>query len=248
MKKKKRSEMSGTGHDKAREDMDNSDSSHSRGPSSVRLESVPSKVASGFYRWSMPVPREQWDPRDKKLLEAVKPMEEVEDILGYSFRDKGFLLVAFTHESFPASARVVPGCMRPMDFMGDALLKFLLSAQLYGCVHPLTSGKLTQTRQQLECNRFFAFLTAHLGMHRLLRCGSPALSDDIVSYVKEIKGKEEPPSEPKCPPKPLADLFEALACAVYFDSGQDLATVWRSVFPNLRPHIESHVGSLSGHF
>ncbi|KAL1440680.1 hypothetical protein MTO96_009230 [Rhipicephalus appendiculatus] len=36
------------------------------------------------------------------------------------------------------------------------------------------------------------------------------------------------------PPKPLADMFEALVSAVYFDSDQCKSTVWRSVFPLLR--------------
>ncbi|KAL1440681.1 hypothetical protein MTO96_009231 [Rhipicephalus appendiculatus] len=37
------------------------------------------------------------------------------------------MLQAFTHESYPESCRIVPGYMRPMDFLGDALLKEMLT-------------------------------------------------------------------------------------------------------------------------
>ena len=36
----------------------------------------------------------------------------------------------------------------------------------------------------------------------------------------------------------LADVFESLMAAVYLDSGQDLATVWR-VYNRLCPHLDS---------
>ncbi|XP_077522995.1 endoribonuclease Dicer-like [Amblyomma americanum] len=200
-----------------------------------------SKVSSSFFEWTRPVPREHWDPQDPSLLEAAQPLREVEETVNYTFRDKGFMLQAFTHHTCPAAARVVPGCMRPMDFLGDAALKALLTAHLYGCLHPLSSGALTQTRARVECNRVYGFVAARHGLQRHFRSGSPALSEAIVEYVNSIGDGEYPGERGACPPKPLADLFESLACAIYLDSNQDMATLWRCLYPLLRPHVESEV-------
>lgn len=44
------------------------------------------------------------------------------------------------------------------------------------------------------------------------------------------------------PPKPLADLFEALAAAVYLDSNLDLDALWCVVYPIFRSHIDRELG------
>ncbi|XP_077499948.1 uncharacterized protein LOC144110748 [Amblyomma americanum] len=195
-------------------------------------------VSNSFYDWTQSVPREQWDPLDAQLVRAARPYTAVERTIGYDFRDKGFLLQAFTHGSFPAGARIVPGFMRPMDFMGDALLKHMLTVHLYGCIDPLAPKALHETRQRIECNRFLGFVVAHHGMHKLLRYSSPSLSEEIVHYVRKLKDGEYPGFRAQAPPKPLADLFESLASAVYLDSDQNLATVYRSLFPLLRRQID----------
>ncbi|XP_054931703.1 uncharacterized protein [Dermacentor andersoni] len=196
-----------------------------------------SKVSGGFLGWTRPVPPEQWDAQSPILLQAAQAYREVEEAINYTFRDKGFLVQAFTHSSYPTSSRVVPGYMRPMDFLGDAMIKSLLTTQLYGCLHPLGPGTLTKARASLECNRRFGFVAARHGWQRLFRVGSPALSEAIVEYVKSVGDGGYPAENGLCPPKPLADLFESLACAVYLDSNQDLAAVWRTMYPLLRPHV-----------
>ncbi|KAH6933806.1 hypothetical protein HPB50_018285 [Hyalomma asiaticum] len=191
-------------------------------------------VPPGFYEWTLPVPREMWDPQHPGLLQAAMPYAQVENTLGYTFRDKGFLLQAFTHESYPRSSRIVPGCMRPMDFMGDALLKEMITVQLYGTIHPLTPKALHETRKRLECNRFLGYLVVRHGMHKLLRSGSYELNDGIVRYVRRLRDGEYPGFKIGPPPKPLADTFESLAAAMYLDSDHSKPTLWRSFFPLLR--------------
>ncbi|XP_075744258.1 endoribonuclease Dicer-like isoform X1 [Rhipicephalus microplus] len=193
-----------------------------------------SSVSPGFYEWTLPVPRDQWDPQDPKLQQAAMPYAHVENVLRYTFRNKGFLLQAFTHESYPESSRIVPGYMRPLDFLGDALLKEMLTVQLYGTVDPLTPKALHETRKRLECNRFFGYVVVRNGMHKLLRSRSSELSEHIVRYVTKLGDGEYPGFEIDAPPKPLADVFEALTSAVYLDSDQCKSTVWRSFFPLLR--------------
>ncbi|XP_070388685.1 endoribonuclease Dcr-1-like isoform X2 [Dermacentor albipictus] len=157
-----------------------------------------SKVSGGFLGWTRPVPPEQWDAQSPILLQAAQAYREVEEAINYTFRDKGFLVQAFTHSSYPTSSRVVPGYMRPMDFLGDAMIKSLLTTQLYGCLHPLGPGTLTKARASLECNRRFGFVVARHGWQRLFRVGSPALSEAIVEVTQPRTGRALRSRWPTC--------------------------------------------------
>ncbi|KAL1467148.1 hypothetical protein MTO96_026276 [Rhipicephalus appendiculatus] len=206
-----------------------------------------SKVTGGFFGWTRPVPPEQWDSHDPALLQAAQAYRGVEEAVNYTFHDKGFLVQAFTHSSYPPAIRVVPGYMRPMDFLGDALLKTLLTTQLFGSLHPLSPGTITQARSKVECNRLFGFIVAKHEWQRLFHVGSQALNEEIVEYVKKVADQAQPPENGAVPPKPLADLFESLACAVYLDSNQDVAAVWRTMYPLLRPYVQSEVATTAAH-
>ncbi|KAM7302859.1 hypothetical protein ISCGN_018367 [Ixodes scapularis] len=201
---------------------------------------VPRVDGSRFF-WTRPVPRE--DRVSGPELEVVaRPYRDIEARLNYTFRDKGLLLDAFTHDSFPKELRVTSGSMRPMDFLGDALLKLLISTHLYGCLDPLTNRNLTETRQKLECNRFFAYLAVRHGMHKFLRSASGSLNDEVVRYAQSVGDRDYTAIVAQMPPKPLADLFEALAAAVYLDSNLDLDALWCVVYPIFRSHIDRELG------
>ncbi|KAH7972271.1 hypothetical protein HPB52_010770 [Rhipicephalus sanguineus] len=206
---------------------------------------TPSKVAAGFFEWTRPVPREQWDPRDPGLLQAAKPYEQVEQLIGYNFRDKGFLLVAFTHGSLPASQRIVKATMEPMDELGDALLKYFLAAKLYGCIEPLCPRSLHEARSHVVANYSFGLAVVRHGWHRLLRTGSARLNDDIVKYVRSVENADYPGDPANVPPKVLANAFGALCGAVYLDSNLDMANSWHTVYPLLRPHIDYEVAAVA---
>ncbi|CAN7941592.1 unnamed protein product [Ixodes hexagonus] len=204
--------------------------------------SVPRVDGSRFF-WTRPVPRE--DRVSGPELEVVaRPYRDIEGRLNYIFRDKGLLLDAFTHSSFPEELRVSYGCMRPMDFLGDALLKLLVSTHLYGCLEPLTNRSLTETRQRLECNRLFAYLAVRYGMHKFLRSASGSLNDDVARYAQSVGDRDYPAIVSEMPPKPLADLFEALAAAVYLDSDLDLDVLWCFIYPILQSHIARELGNV----
>ncbi|XP_075726278.1 endoribonuclease Dicer-like isoform X1 [Rhipicephalus microplus] len=206
---------------------------------------VESKVSSGFFSWTHPVPREQWDPRDACLQQAAQAYCEVEEAINYTFRDKGFLVQAFTHSSYPPDIRVVAGYMRPMDFLGDALLKSLLTTQLQGSLNPLSRGTVTRARSKVECNSLFAFIVVKHGWQRFFRVGSATLNQEIVEYVGNVADLEQLPENGVPTPKPLADLFESLACAIYFDSNQDTAAVWRTMYPLLKAYVQLAVATVA---
>ncbi|XP_064456384.1 endoribonuclease Dicer-like isoform X2 [Ornithodoros turicata] len=196
-------------------------------------------VDGSRYHWTKPVPRDCpiLNSRFEILVRQYVPLEER---INYSFKNK-----AFTHGSFPSTMRDGIGHMRPLDFLGDAAIKFLLTVHLYGCIEPLTSYALTLTRQRVECNRFFGFLVVRHGWHKFLRCGSSTLNDDIVKYVKSVSRKDYEDTVDCRPPKPLADVFESLAAAIYLDSNLNLDIVWNVVYPILQSQIQRELCEVS---
>ena len=55
--------------------------------------------------------------------------ERVEEILGYSFKEKSFLLQALTHASYTCNE--LTESYERLEFLGDAVLDYLVTAHLF---------------------------------------------------------------------------------------------------------------------
>ncbi|KAL1442746.1 hypothetical protein MTO96_030651 [Rhipicephalus appendiculatus] len=196
-----------------------------------------SKVSPGFFEWTEPVPRKHWDPLDPELLQAARQYEEVEQRIGYNFRDKGFLVMAFTHSSLPESLRIVPEGMDPMNVLGESWLKYFIAGKLYGFTDPLCPRSIHDATSHVVSNHSLALAVVRHGWYRLLRTGSARLNDDVVNYVRSIDNAEYPGYSTKVPPKVLADAFR--------DSHHDLAATWHSLYSLLRSHIDSEIAAVA---
>src|SRR5579859_1706767 len=132
-------------------------------------------------------------------------MPELADLqqrLGYSFRDEGLLRLALTHPSIAHEQNEASPHNQRLEFLGDAILGAVLSHQLYEKFPEADEGLLTKSRAKLVNA---ASLTAHgrmldLGVHMILSRG------------EENTGGRTRPSI-------LADAFEALLGAIYLDGG-----------------------------
>ncbi|CAH1963376.1 unnamed protein product [Acanthoscelides obtectus] len=106
----------------------------------------------------------------------------------------------------------------------------------------LTPGLLTDLRAALVNNNTFASLLVRLGLHKFILFINQKLQAYIDRFVEFLEDKryqiddevlilldedELLLAEQLDVPKALGDVFEALAGAVYLDSGKDLKTVWR---------------------
>jgi ribonuclease-3 len=132
-------------------------------------------------------------------------MPELADLqqrLGYSFRDEELLRLALTHPSIAHEQNEASPHNQRLEFLGDAILGAVLSHQLYEKFPEADEGLLTKSRAKLVNA---ASLTAHgrmldLGVHMILSRG------------EENTGGRTRPSI-------LADAFEALLGAIYLDGG-----------------------------
>ncbi|UJR36873.1 hypothetical protein I4U23_029586 [Adineta vaga] len=124
---------------------------------------------------------------------------EIEEKLQYSFRNKAYLISAFTHPSKTMQCNGIS--YERLQFLGDALLDFLVirHAFLHYDKH-VTPGRLTDIRQDLPSNNRLGYILVLSQLHTKIRYHSNELSQQIQTYVNtNISTKA---------PKVFADVFE----------------------------------------
>jgi len=139
--------------------------------------------------------------------EAALPsgLEKLQRTLGYTFRDPSLLEQALTHRSFahehpPARDNEV------LEFLGDAILGFLVADQLALRFPDEGEGGLTERRALLVSGKTLARWARDLGLEAHLRLGRG----------EDLTGGREKESI-------LGGALEAVVAAVYRDGGLDAA-------------------------
>ncbi|XP_015439626.1 PREDICTED: endoribonuclease Dcr-1 [Dufourea novaeangliae] len=189
------------------------------------------------------------DPeRELKLL--LDGYDELEWSIKYKFRDSSYLLQAFTHASYQPNR--LTDCYQRLEFLGDAVLDYLITRHLYEDSRQHSPGALTDLRSALVNNTIFASLAVRCGFHKYFRHLSPGLSAVINRFVRiqeenghsiseeyYLIGEEEcEEAEDVEVPKALGDVFESLAGAIYLDSGMSLDAVWGVYYAIMKNEIE----------
>ncbi|XP_061375757.1 dicer-like protein 4 isoform X1 [Gastrolobium bilobum] len=168
-------------------------------------------------------------------LSADVGISSLEGKLGYHFIHKGLLLQAFVHPSYNKHGG---GCYQRLEFLGDAVLDYLITSYLYSAYPKLKPGQLTDLRSLSVNNKAFACVAVDRSFDKFLLCDSSCLSEAIKKYVDYVRrhvvsygGIIE---GPKCP-KALGDLVESCVGAILLDSGFNLNKVWEIMTSFLDP-------------
>ena len=133
----------------------------------------------------------------KNLIDK-KELAEIERKLHYVFKNKALLCQAFTHSSFAQVENVADN--ERMEFLGDAILDFVVSAYLYDNFSQCDEGKLSSMRSKIVSAEGLRPITDKLG---------------VLQHLRVSSGVEKS-SKPK---KLEANLYEAILCAIYLDGG-----------------------------
>ena len=140
--------------------------------------------------------------------------------LGISFHQESLLEQAFVHLSYlnenPSFAR--PSNER-LEFLGDAILNFIVTEKLYKEFPQLPEGELTEIRAALVCRDTLAELASSLKLGDLL----------LLGRGEEANGGRAKESN-------LANAMEALIGALYLDQG--IAKARRFILRQLKPELE----------
>ncbi|CAL8300555.1 unnamed protein product [Boreogadus saida] len=221
-------------------------------PVGRRTEAVAAAPDLG-YGWLKIPPRSMLDHPDaeRTLNHLISGFENFEAKINYTFQNKAYLLQAFTHASYHYNT--VTDCYQRLEFLGDAILDYLITKHLYEDPRQHSPGVLTDLRSALVNNTIFASLAVKYDYHKYFKAISPELFhviDDFVQFQlekNEMQGMDselrrseeaEEKEEDLEVPKAMGDIFESLAGAIYMDSRMSLETVWQVYYPMMRPLIE----------
>ena len=138
-------------------------------------------------------------------------MQNLENALGYTFRDRTLLEEALNHSSYANEHRGVGlKSNERLEFLGDAVLGVVTAEYLFQNHPDLPEGDLTRIRAVLVCEKSLYEVAQSLS---------------LGSYLKLGKGEESGDGRQR--PSILADAVEAMFAAVYLDS--DMETVRRLI-------------------
>ena len=129
----------------------------------------------------------------------MKNLQELEEILGYAFKDKKLLRQALTHSSY--SPRLSDNYER-LEFLGDRVLGLTIAALLYRMFPDEPEGSLSQRHPGLVNKDCVSETARRLGLDRY-----------VIVANEEIRENENV----------LCDVCEAVIGAIFIDAGCEQA-------------------------
>ncbi len=139
-------------------------------------------------------------------------MSPVERSIGYDFKNKDYLIQAFTHKSMDKGPR---NNYERLEFLGDSVLDLIISKALINEFPEGDEGLLTEKRASLVQKSYLASMGKLLNLMDYLK-----INHNVNLSIEKIAAKQ------------LANMFEALLGALYLDGGiipcenLILKTVW----------------------
>ncbi|KAJ3177431.1 hypothetical protein HDU87_004450 [Geranomyces variabilis] len=170
------------------------------------------------------------------------PPSPIEHRLQYRFQNRAIILEALTHPSLSTAEHTAS--YQRLEFLGDAVLDWVLTRFFFNSYPHLAPSALSDLRQAAVNNESFARLAHKLNLHASLRHSSTTLQTEIdtyVAYLDTLDAAAAPINTAVEGPKVLGDLFEAVAGAVFVDSGFDLEVMWRVFKPLMIGFLDIHV-------
>jgi len=131
---------------------------------------------------------------------------DIEKILGYKFKDENVLRRALTH---PSVAKEHSQSYQRLEFLGDALLDFIIGEWLFKTRLDAEEGELTELRRILVNTEALAKIMRILGLKEFIKFESASSRDDANDSM-------------------LCDVYEALLAAIYLDGGMKAAKTFTS--------------------
>lgn len=131
-------------------------------------------------------------------------LEHLQERIGYHFQDSSLLVTALTHASYVNEHRnqdVALSSYERLEYLGDAVLQFVISTELFTAFPDCDEGYLTQFRQHLVREETLARVAESIQLHECILLGKG-----------EIGANKRPGL--------LSDCLEALFAAIYLD-GKD---------------------------
>ena len=142
-------------------------------------------------------------------------LNELQESIGYHFKDNNLLLQALTHSSYANEQKINKrGDYERLEFLGDAVLEMVSSHYLFNKYPDKKEGEMTKMRAAMVCEPALAYCASAIHLEKYL-----------------ILGKGEEATGGRYRESIISDVMEAIIGAIYLDSGIEAA----------KAHIEKFV-------
>ncbi len=156
-----------------------------------------------------------------KSEDFQRPQSELEEKIGYTFKNKNLLKTALTHSSYSNEMKAREGnveCNERLEFLGDSVLSVIVSDYIYKNYEEFDEGNLTRIRASVVCENSLASLALEISLGSYIYLGH----GEIVTNGRRRKSI-------------ISDATEALLAAIYLDGGMECAKTF--ILPRLIPSI-----------
>lgn len=146
-------------------------------------------------------------------------ISELEERIGYRFKNQVLLKQAVTHSSFTNEQKINKyGHYERLEFLGDAVLELVSSDFLYHTYENEPEGKLTKMRASMVCEPALAFCAKDIELGKFL----------LLGKGEESTGGRERESI-------VSDVMEAVIGAIFLDGGIEEAKefIYRFILSDL---------------
>lgn len=130
------------------------------------------------------------------------PYRELEQRLGYAFRDRSLLAMALLHRSYRFESEDADSDNQRLEFLGDAALGLVASAYLFAAFPQMQEGTLTCLRSRMTSGKTLAQIGLAVGIGERLKLG---------------KGEKQTGGHSRA--SNVGDALEAVLGAAYLDGG-----------------------------
>ncbi|KAI8326541.1 hypothetical protein GQ54DRAFT_1762 [Martensiomyces pterosporus] len=191
--------------------------------------------------------------------------EEIEEILGYTFKSRDLLAEALTHCS---SIDLGSSSYQRLEYLGDAVLDYVVTKRYFDYTPHLNPHRITLVKHVAVSNDVLALVLVCHKLHRFIRHRSDFLGAAIHDYEVRLERARTVWTEnggsggsaigdaediykdlpPECwnlvqAPKVLGDIFESLLGAIYVDSGMSHEAATAAYKRLLGPFLDKFVDS-----
>ncbi|KDQ29243.1 hypothetical protein PLEOSDRAFT_1064031 [Pleurotus ostreatus PC15] len=179
-------------------------------------------------------------------------IDAVETIIGHKFIRPQLLAEALTHISIHGKDTT---SYERLEFIGDAILDFMVIRHIYDRYQQLSPGGLTLLKGAMVSNSALAAVCVWSGLHKHILLESHNLSATIDTYVNGLSALEATEREAAKsdgrplgqywlelePPKALSDVVESIIGAIYLSDDLSPEGTERFFDKVLRPFFDGHI-------
>lgn len=139
--------------------------------------------------------------------EILRIVETLESRIGYTYRNKQYAVNALVHSSYSNEHHNFAAKNNErLEFLGDAILDFVMSLVLYNNEKRFSEGEMSKLRALIVCETSLDACARKIGLGELI-----------------MLGKGEEANGGRIRPSILSDAMEAIIGSIYLDGGIDEA-------------------------